>query len=55
MRLREHVERPSQREGETEQNILVEWVDEAYRDESAVTFEPDYASDTGLSMRRIGR
>jgi hypothetical protein len=51
---REHIEQPSQRNGETEQNILVEWADEAYLDESAVTFDPDYASDTGLSARTIG-
>ena len=51
---REHIERRSERKGETEQNILVEWADEAYLDESAVTFDPDYASDTGLSVRTIG-
>ncbi|MDQ1545874.1 MAG: hypothetical protein QOH69_778 [Actinomycetota bacterium] len=51
---REHTEQQSQRKGETEQNILVEWADEAYLDKSGVTFDPDYASDTGLSARTIG-
>lgn len=51
---REHIEQRTQRRGETEQNILVEWADEAYLDESAVTFDPDYASETGLSARTIG-
>jgi hypothetical protein len=51
---REHIERRSKRKDETEQNILVEWAAEAYLDESAVTFDPDYASDTGLSARTIG-
>ncbi|MEJ1229849.1 MAG: hypothetical protein WDM88_03125 [Galbitalea sp.] len=51
---REHIEQRSERKGGTEQNILVEWADEAYLDESAVTFDSDYASDTGLSVRTIG-
>ena len=51
---REHIEQRSQRKGETEQNILVQWAGQAYLNESAVTFDPDYASDTGLSMRTIG-
>jgi hypothetical protein len=51
---RDHIEQRSQRKGETEQNILVEWADEAYVDESAVTFDPDYASDTGFSVRLVG-
>lgn len=48
---REHIEHRSQRKGETEQDILAEW---AYMDEVAVTFDPDYASETGLSARTIG-
>jgi hypothetical protein len=51
---REHIERRSHQKGETEQDILVEWADEAYLDKSAVTFDPDYASDTGLSARTTG-
>lgn len=51
---REHIEHRSQRKGETEQDILAEWADEAYMDELAVTFDPDYASETGLSARTIG-
>lgn len=51
---RDHIEQRSLRKGEMEQNILVEWADEAYLDESAMTFDPDYASDTGLSARTIG-
>ena len=54
MHRREHIEQRSQRKGETEQNILVQWAGQAYLNESAVTFDPDYASDTGLSMRTIG-
>ena len=48
------IERRSQRTGEPEQNIVVEWVNEGYLDEPAVTFDPDYASDTCLSVRTIG-
>jgi hypothetical protein len=51
---RDDIERRSDRKGETEQNIHVERADEAYLDESAVTFDPDYASATGLSARTIG-
>jgi hypothetical protein len=51
---REHIEQRSQRKGETERNILIERADEAHLDVSAVTFDPDYASDTGLSARTIG-
>jgi hypothetical protein len=50
---REHIERRSDRKGETEQNILAEWADETYLDESAAKFDPDYASDTGISARTI--
>jgi hypothetical protein len=51
---REHIERRSSRKGETEPDILVAWANEAYLDTSAVTFDPDYASQTGLSARTIG-
>ena len=52
----EHIEQRSQRKGETEQNMLVEWADEAYLDESTVTFDPDYASDTDSRHgRSVGR
>ena len=54
---REQIGWRSQRKGETEQNILVEWADEAYLDESAVTFDPDYASGhrpLGADDRLVG-
>ena len=51
---RDHIERRSTRKGEAEKDILAEWAKEAYLDDSAVTFDPDYASDTGISARTIG-
>lgn len=51
---REHIEGRSQRKNEAEQDILVRWADEAYLDPQAVVFDPDYASNSGLSVRTIG-
>jgi hypothetical protein len=55
---RERIQRRSQWSGETEQNILVKWADEAYLDESAVTFDPTThrtpVSLLGRSARTIG-
>lgn len=48
---REHIEQRSLRKDEAGQNILVEWADEAYLDEAAVTFDPDYVSETGCSAQ----
>jgi hypothetical protein len=51
---REHIERRSQRKGETEQDILAAWADEAYLDPRAAVFDPDYASASATSVRTIG-
>mgnify|MGYP006981339213 FL=1 len=51
---REHIEGRSRRKGEREQDILVPWANEAYADPQAATFDPDYASTSGISVRTIG-
>ncbi|MCT1464584.1 transposase [Corynebacterium sanguinis] len=52
---REHIESRTNRKGSTaERNIQVEWAQEAYADPMAVDFIPDYASKSGMGMRRIG-
>ncbi|MDR0504879.1 MAG: hypothetical protein LBG70_03595 [Bifidobacteriaceae bacterium] len=50
---REHVESRSSRGCSTDVDVLTTWADQAYLNEWAVRFDPDYASRTGRSVRTI--
>lgn len=51
---RAHIEQRSARKGGVEQDIRVQWANEAYLDPCGVVFDPDYASRSGSSVRSIG-
>ncbi len=48
----DHIKRSIRYSGETD--IFPEWANEAYLDENAVVFDPDYASISGRGIRTVG-